>query len=221
MPAIPLRSVSERNALVEKFMPAAKRIAKAWGRTADTREEATNDCFLELVEIVDSTPDAKLNEAYVAESLRNRLRSQASFERESIIPGDELISLDEELYAEDGGKVSRHELIADPNAVNAEAELISSEEETAFQELADVMARLLEKLPARQRKTLNLAYGLGGFTAIPMTDVAKCLNVSRVTAYKYLNSATETLRAELIVLGFDAAPAGKFDVKEVLLARAA
>jgi DNA-directed RNA polymerase sigma subunit (sigma70/sigma32) len=202
-------------------MPVAQRIARAWGNTTYSREEAEGDCFLRLVEIIDSSPDVKLTEPYVAESLRNNLRSQRSAKQDdSTIPDDKLISLDETLETEDGS-VSLHELIADPNAVNAEAEMISIEEEKASEELACVIAELLRKLSATQRKTINLAYGLGGFTAITMTDVAKCLSVSRVTAYKYLNAAIEILRAELIALGYVVPPAGKFDVREMILPRAA
>ena len=131
-----------------------------------------------------------------------------------------MISLDEGVSSEDGGELSRYETIPDPNAVNAETELISREEDKASEELADVIVKLLDKLSVRQRRAVAMVYGLEGFDPRPMIDVAAILHITRMTLHRDLKAANETLREELTLRGH-VPPAGKLDVREVLLARAA
>jgi RNA polymerase sigma factor (sigma-70 family) len=211
MPAIQ-RSDAEREALANKYLPLVRRLVRAWGGVDIA--EAESDCCLKLVRLVNNTPTEKLTEAYIVRSIKNCLKRTSASDEDA----PNMISLDEGLSSEDGGELSRYETIPDPNAVNAEAELISREEDTASEELADALVKLLDKLPVRQHRAVSMVYGLEGFDPRPMIDVAAILHITRMTLHRDLKAATETLRSELVVLGH--APT-TLDVREVLLARAA
>jgi RNA polymerase sigma factor (sigma-70 family) len=210
MPAIPQqRSDAEREVLSEKYLPLVKRIVRAWGGVDIA--EAESDSCLKLVELINNTPTDKLTEAYVVRSIKNCLKRTSASDEDA----PDMISLDEDVSSDDGGELSRYETIPDPNVVNAEAELISREDETASEVLADVVVKLLDKLPVRQHRAVSMVYGLEGFDPRPMVDVAAILHITRMTLHRDLKAANETLCEELTSMGH-VPPAGKFDVREVL-----
>jgi RNA polymerase sigma factor (sigma-70 family) len=213
MNILPQRSESEREALAQKFLPLVKRIVRAWGGVDIA--EAESDCCLKLVQLINNSPTEKLTAAYVVRSIKNALKRTSASDEDA----PDMISLDEDVRSDDGGELSRYETIPDPNAVNAEAELISKEDETTSEELADVIVKLLDKLPVRQHRAVSLTYGLEGFDPRPMIDVAAILRVTRMTLHRDLKAANETLREELTLRGH-VPPAGEFDIREMLRAAA-
>jgi DNA-directed RNA polymerase specialized sigma24 family protein len=198
-----LRSNDERDALVTKLMPVARRVGLAWVNI----EDGESECLLKLIELIDATPDSsKLTTAYVGTALRNHLRGvyKASPHRHETASLDAM--MDEKGFDVKDGRP------------DSETELVLKEESEATDVIWSIVEQTIAKLSEHQRKTLNFAYGLGGFSETPMTEVAKWLRVSRKTAYKYLNAAIIALRTELKSKGY---PSGESDVEEVLLARAA
>jgi RNA polymerase sigma factor (sigma-70 family) len=202
---LPIPGDDERTLLFKKYGPVAIRIARAWGSTEDTREEAEAECLLHLVELLDSTPQDKITEPFVAASLRNRLRTIYRSNRDNR-QTESLDALDERI----GFDVADHR--PDP-----EAEYIDKEELALASERREHIRMLLPTLPQRQQRLLTMLYGLDGYDPKSMAEVARSLKISRVTAYSDLEKAMETLRSELAALGYEPAA---LDVREVLRAAA-
>ena len=193
------RSIDERNALVEKYMHTALRVDRAWGSRSD---DSIQDVIVELIQVIDRTDDSKLSESYLSESLRNFLCSKYRAGRNEPV----VLSLDSLVDDASFDMEDQHAVNPEIEAINRESAAAS----TAF------VAELLDKLPPRQRKVFALLIGLEGFEPTSQVEIARRLDIHRNTVRNDVAAATETLRAELALLGYGPAT----DVREVL-ARAA
>jgi hypothetical protein len=190
-------------------MSTATRVANAWGKTMDNREEAESFCYMQLCQIIDTTPDEKCNQVYVAEALRNTLRRRNTRSKKlSAIPEDALVSMDGPLSGQEhlAEFETLHDVLSDENAICPEAAAVSK----VF------VHKVLSRLPELQRKLVSYHLGLDEMDPIPMDRCAKRLRISRTVAYYELAAAKKVLRAELTALGI--APKTDADLQTVLRA---
>jgi hypothetical protein len=184
------RTPAAREALIMKLLPIVVRVSAAWGNTIDAHEEAGGDAALRLVELVDSTTDDDLlTPSYVAEAIRNGLRSGGRrLVAGSRIPSSKLLRLDAPIaVGEDGQVITGHDLIADPR---------SQALVTAGVDRRD-LDRALRQLPWRQRIIVAAHAGLNPGGARTLTDVANELDISKMTASREYKLGMAALRETL------------------------
>jgi DNA-directed RNA polymerase sigma subunit (sigma70/sigma32) len=124
----------------------------------------------------------------VETAIRNDLRDVLDLaEAGKRIPKELIVSLSDPLGDDSSGEPMCYEdVVADPNALNAEALVIS----------ADEVKSILSVLPDRQRKIVIRHLGLDGYDPRTMAAVATSMRLSKITIRREYAAAMTTLREQ-------------------------
>jgi len=187
-------SLAIQESIRARFAPLIKKLARRYGRDADTIEELGREGYLALVEALprfDPTRDVLLT-TFVYHRIRSRMLHWRRSQRRALpllnpTARGHLRSLDEEVESRDEGALTLHEVVpAGGDLPSHGAHLLL---------LRRVVAEAMSELTPRQAEALRLRFWRG----LSPSEIAERLGVSRPRVTMLLRAGLSDLRARLVV----------------------